>query len=142
RRPRGSHRGSRGGTRSGPTGGCRSPWAKGPCHSTSWSGGSTRATGCSRPRNWSRGSRRTARRPGKAAPNGQRQQAPRGNPRPGEDMASLVFHGGTAVLEDRLLPAARVEVDGTRITAVRPDSAAGGDDRRGIALSDGYLPPA
>jgi N-acetylglucosamine-6-phosphate deacetylase len=56
-------------------------------------------------------------------------------------MGSLVFHGGTVVLEDRLLPAARVEVDGTRISSVRPDSVAGGDHRRGIDLAGGYLTP-
>jgi N-acetylglucosamine-6-phosphate deacetylase len=42
---------------------------------------------------------------------------------------TLSFTGGTVVLEDRLLPAGRVEVVGERITAVRP------------ALTAGRLPP-
>lgn len=51
-------------------------------------------------------------------------------------MSSLVFHGGTVILEDRLLTGARVEVDGPRITAIRTDP---GSD--GIDLGGGYLAP-
>ena len=34
-------------------------------------------------------------------------------------MGTLIFHGGTVILEDRLLSGARVEVDGARIAAIR-----------------------
>src|SRR5688572_24662512 len=56
-------------------------------------------------------------------------------------MGTLSFYGGTAVLEDRLLPGARVEVEGARITAVRTDTEAGSRAQPGIDLEGGYLAP-
>ena len=57
-------------------------------------------------------------------------------------MATLLFSGGTVVLEDRLLPQGEVEVTGGQITAVRPaPSARPADGARVMDLQGGYLVP-
>jgi N-acetylglucosamine-6-phosphate deacetylase len=56
-------------------------------------------------------------------------------------MSKAVFHGGTVVLTDRLLPEGAVEVEAGRITAIHasPRSIPAGAER--IDLSGGYLTP-
>src|SRR3954447_13508879 len=56
-------------------------------------------------------------------------------------MGELIFHGGTVILEDRLLSGARVEVDGARIAAIRTESDGASDDQFSIDLEGGYLAP-
>jgi len=57
-------------------------------------------------------------------------------------MISLLFHGGTIVLEDRLLPDGQVEVNDSRIAAVRSSSSpATGSSLTTIDLAGGYLVP-
>src|SRR5262245_24306485 len=56
-------------------------------------------------------------------------------------MGTLSFHGGTVILEDRLLDGAQVEVDGTRIIAIRADREATGNPEDGVDLNGGYLAP-
>jgi N-acetylglucosamine-6-phosphate deacetylase len=56
-------------------------------------------------------------------------------------MGTLSFHGGTVILEDRLLAGARVEADGTRITAIRTGPATTDIPRNSVDLDGGYLAP-
>jgi N-acetylglucosamine-6-phosphate deacetylase len=57
-------------------------------------------------------------------------------------MTTLLFFGGTIVLEDRLLPHGVVAVDGDNICAVRPDSGWGTESGMNlIDLQGGYLVP-
>jgi N-acetylglucosamine-6-phosphate deacetylase len=56
-------------------------------------------------------------------------------------MTASLFTGGTIVLEDRLLSAGQVEVDGDRITAVRSTASVAPAAGRVIDLGDGYLVP-
>jgi N-acetylglucosamine-6-phosphate deacetylase len=56
-------------------------------------------------------------------------------------MGTLIFHGGTVILEDRLLAGARVEVDGARIAAIRTEPEAECHDQPDIDLGGGYLAP-
>src|SRR3954470_17797363 len=56
-------------------------------------------------------------------------------------MGMLIFHGGTVILEDRLLAGARVEVDGARIAAIRTEPEAESHDPPGIDLGGVYLAP-
>jgi N-acetylglucosamine-6-phosphate deacetylase len=56
-------------------------------------------------------------------------------------MRTLIFHGGTVILEDRLLAGARVEVDGARIAAIRTGPEAECHDHPEIDLGGGYLAP-
>src|SRR5467141_833804 len=55
-------------------------------------------------------------------------------------MTSVVFHGGTVVLEDRLVSQATVEVRGKRIQAVHFDPSARIDGER-VDIEGGYLVP-
>lgn len=54
-------------------------------------------------------------------------------------MGALSFLGGTVILEDRLLPAARVTAVNGRIAAIDTDT--GGDDDVSIDLEGGFLAP-
>src|SRR5262249_37578137 len=57
-------------------------------------------------------------------------------------MGTLNFHGGTVILEDRLLHGARVEVDGARIAAIRTNAEArSGESGASVDLEGGYLAP-
>jgi N-acetylglucosamine-6-phosphate deacetylase len=56
-------------------------------------------------------------------------------------MTRLLFRGGAIVLEDRLLGAGQVEVDGDRITAVRSAASVAPAAEKVIDLDDGYLVP-
>jgi N-acetylglucosamine-6-phosphate deacetylase len=56
-------------------------------------------------------------------------------------MNTHVFHGGTIVLEDRLLPEGSVIVEGDRIREVRPDAARAVGTADSIDLHGGYLVP-
>jgi N-acetylglucosamine-6-phosphate deacetylase len=54
-------------------------------------------------------------------------------------MGTIHFHGGTIILEDRLLDSARVKVDGTRIAAIETGVAK--SSLPSIDLEGGYLAP-
>jgi N-acetylglucosamine-6-phosphate deacetylase len=56
-------------------------------------------------------------------------------------MAALLFTGGTIILEDRLLPAGTVAVEGPRIKAVGLAAAVAADRSEVIDLQGGYLAP-
>jgi N-acetylglucosamine-6-phosphate deacetylase len=57
-------------------------------------------------------------------------------------MGTLTFHGGTLILEDRLLDAALLEVEGDRINAIKVNGNDGsGSHRSLIDLKGGYLAP-
>jgi len=56
-------------------------------------------------------------------------------------MGTLIFHGGTVILEDRLLAGARVDVDGARIAAIRTEPEAESHGQPEIDLGGGYLAP-
>src|SRR6476620_3730695 len=56
-------------------------------------------------------------------------------------MGALIFHGGTVILEDRLLDGARVEVDGARIAAIQTDRETGDHRELRIDLEGGFLAP-
>src|SRR4051794_15937541 len=58
-------------------------------------------------------------------------------------MGTINFHGGTLILEDRLLDGAAVEVDGDRIAAIRTSAEATSQlppiDLRGGPLAPGFV---
>jgi N-acetylglucosamine-6-phosphate deacetylase len=54
-------------------------------------------------------------------------------------MSTITFHGGTIILEDRLLDNARVEVDGGRIAAITPTRGVSGIDLAGGYLAPGFV---
>jgi N-acetylglucosamine-6-phosphate deacetylase len=57
-------------------------------------------------------------------------------------MATISFHGGTVILEDRMLGGARVEVDGARISAIDTSAEASvGTAGQSVDLEGGYLAP-
>lgn len=57
-------------------------------------------------------------------------------------MSELLFHGGTIVLEDRLLVDGHVKVTGENISVVSPEAASTtGHERTAVDLQDGYLVP-
>src|SRR4051795_2543707 len=56
-------------------------------------------------------------------------------------MGELIFHGGTVILEERLLSGARFDVDGARIAAIRTEPEAESHDQPEIDLGGGYLAP-
>src|SRR5262249_34450727 len=56
-------------------------------------------------------------------------------------MSGLLFHGGTIILEDSLVPDGCLEIDGDRITAVRRAPVPSSPDATVIDLADGYLAP-
>jgi N-acetylglucosamine-6-phosphate deacetylase len=57
-------------------------------------------------------------------------------------MSKLIFHGGTILLEDRLLGEGQVEVEQGRITAIRPAAhALPGSATELVDLRGGYLAP-
>jgi N-acetylglucosamine-6-phosphate deacetylase len=57
-------------------------------------------------------------------------------------MGTVSFHGGTIILEDRLLDGAQVEVDGARIAAIRTNAeATSGALGQSVDLEGGYLAP-
>jgi len=57
-------------------------------------------------------------------------------------MGTLNFHGGTIILEDRLLDGAQVEVDGARIVGIKASAEArSGALGQSVDLEGGYLAP-
>jgi N-acetylglucosamine-6-phosphate deacetylase len=60
---------------------------------------------------------------------------------PSEAMYTLLFTGGTLVLEDRLMPAGAVQVDGSHIRAVGPANEVRAAAGEVVDLQGGYLAP-